>query len=136
MKRTARSYLHTVRRQIPLRDMRARMMKTLKPACEAFEAEHPDADRTAYYERFGTPQMIAKDALANASPSSVYRAATTKQAITVALFSAIALIGIGLGITYAWVKHELAHPSVSEYRTEPVETWYDTEGNIIYRSEP
>ena len=136
MNRTTRNYLRAVKRKIPLRDMRSRVMETLKPACEAFEAEHPDADRTAYYERFGTPQMIAKDALENASPSVVYRAATSKRPIIAALFAATALIGIGIAITFAWVRYESAHSSIPVYKTEPVEKWFDSKGNIIYQSEP
>lgn len=56
--------------------MRVHVMETLLTACKGFAAEHPDADRTEYYERFKTPAQIAKNAPDNAEPGVLYRSLT------------------------------------------------------------
>ena len=99
--------MRAVRRAIPLRDMRMRVTETLVAACEAFEKEQPDADRTAYYERFGTPQQVAKIALENTETDVLYREITRSKRIwKIALIVGI-LIALGFGITYAWFVREV-----------------------------
>lgn len=132
MNRTARNYLRAVKRKIPLRDMRSHVLETLKPACEAFEAEHPDADRTEYYERFGTPQMIAKDALENTETDVLYRGLTRSRRIWIIALVAAALMVIGFGICLAIASVD-AHRSANGYFEEELFIVdYDEDGNLTY----
>ncbi len=132
MNRTTRNYLRAVKRKMPLRDMRSRVLETLKPACEAFEAEHPDADRTAYYERFGTPQMIAKEALENTETDVLYRGLTRARRIWIIALAAAALIAIGFWICYALYIREVKVSKGGYFEDELFIVDYDEDGNIIY----
>lgn len=89
MNRATRSYLRAVKRAIPLRDMRNRVMETLTKACEDFEKEVPDADRTDYYSRFGHPKDVARTALENVDTDVVQRELTKSRRIwRIAILSA------------------------------------------------
>ena len=112
MNRTTRSYLRAVKRGIPLCDMRKRVIRTLKPACEIFETEQPNADRSALYERFGTPEQIARNALENTEPDILYRSLTrTRRTWIVSLVvAALIVIGFWLAFTIASCKVCLSSP--------------------------
>lgn len=118
MNRTARNYLNAVKRKIPMRDMRSRVMETVRPICEAYANEHPEADRTAYYERFGTPERIAKDALENTDADIIYRGLTRARRIWIVALIAAVLIVIGFGITYAYFCREIYASAGSYYGEE------------------
>lgn len=125
--RTARNYLRAVRRRIPLRDMRARVMKTLVPACELFAAEQPDADRTEYYERFGTPKQIAKDALENAEPDVLYRGLTRTRKIWIIVLIDAALVVGGFWVAYALCLHDVRDTKSGSSEDAPVCILYEGE---------
>ena len=102
MNRTTRRYLRAIKRAIPLRDMRKRVVATMTATCEAFEQEQPTADRTAYYRRFGTPQQVAKMALENTGTDELYRGLTRARRIwRIALIVGILAV-LGYGITYSY----------------------------------
>ena len=100
--------------------MRARVMETLRPASEAFAAECPEADRTAYYERFGTPRQIACDALESTAPDAVFRTVRRSRRIWLIALIAAALIVIGFGVTYAVALHEVHNSAKGYYIESPV----------------
>lgn len=133
MNRTANKYLRAVRRAIPFRDMRARVMETLRPACEAFSSECPDADRTAYYERFGMPRQIACNALESTAPDAVFRTVRRSRRIWMIALITAALIVIGFGVSFTYLSC-WGRRMMNGYfgNEELLIVDYDDNGNLIY----
>jgi hypothetical protein len=133
MSRSANKYLRAVRRAIPFRDMRALVMETLRPACEAFAAECPEADRTAYYERFGTPRQIACDALESTAPDAVFRTVRRSRRIWIIALTAAMLIVIGFWASYTYLScwgRRIMNGSFNDEELYIVD--YDENGVMIY----
>lgn len=82
MNRAARQYLQQMKREIPCsHSLKAVFLRQLEGEVFLYCEEHQDADVAALTQRFGTPEDVANDFLAELGTSSAAKAAHNRQRV-------------------------------------------------------
>lgn len=101
-------FLTRVRKSVPIRGKeRKQLLERLRMELAAFEEEYPGCDYEQIVERFGTPEQIAEDFLAELDHNSVAHALQVRQRI-VKILVATALVGVlmwGFMLLCAYLEH-------------------------------
>ncbi len=86
-----------------------KILKTVEVSVTDFILENDIIELSEVYERFGTPEDIAKNYLADANPADVRKALNKKKVFIIAAVIALVIFSIGVAIVVIENHKEIGH---------------------------